>query len=271
MQEHFGAIKIKDGLFLGDIYSAQDLEFVVNNKVSHIINCASKQIPNHWEPIGLKYLSFDWTESRSQVILDAADLNFSLFFPFIEETLHSGSSVLVHCVKAAGRSAVVVIAYLMKRFGWNLFKTLQFLSFRKVNIDLQANFLLQVKMFELKLIKTRIVFKSNDWISRKSDPEEELLINTFVKTANCNKKVENLSEKITFGKKISWADEKNEEKSSPKSLPLIKSCLKSSKSSDFQEKFQRPAYEPAFNFEYIKKKKKVKKMPEIQVKSSLFQ
>jgi hypothetical protein len=40
--EIVGAIKIKDGLFLGDEYAAQDLEFVVTNKVSRIINCAGK-------------------------------------------------------------------------------------------------------------------------------------------------------------------------------------------------------------------------------------
>jgi len=40
--EYIGAIKIKDGLFLGDQFSAQDLEFVVTNKVTRIINCACK-------------------------------------------------------------------------------------------------------------------------------------------------------------------------------------------------------------------------------------
>ena len=59
MQAIIGAIKIKDGLFAGDEFAAQDLEFVVANKVTHIINCAGKQVPNHWEPIGVKYLIFN--------------------------------------------------------------------------------------------------------------------------------------------------------------------------------------------------------------------
>lgn len=37
-----GAIKIKDGLFVGDEFAAQDLEFVVANKVTRIINCAAR-------------------------------------------------------------------------------------------------------------------------------------------------------------------------------------------------------------------------------------
>jgi len=37
-----GAIKIKDGLFIGDSFAAKDLEFVVANKVSKIINCSGR-------------------------------------------------------------------------------------------------------------------------------------------------------------------------------------------------------------------------------------
>jgi len=37
-----GAIKIKDGLFIGDAFAAKDLEFVVANKVSRVINCCGR-------------------------------------------------------------------------------------------------------------------------------------------------------------------------------------------------------------------------------------
>jgi len=39
----------------------------VANKVTHIINCAGKQIPNHWEPIGVAYLTFFWLDQDNQV------------------------------------------------------------------------------------------------------------------------------------------------------------------------------------------------------------
>ena len=45
--EILGAIKVKDGLFIGDEFAAQDLEFIVANKVTHVINCAARQIQNH--------------------------------------------------------------------------------------------------------------------------------------------------------------------------------------------------------------------------------
>lgn len=63
-----GAIKIKDGLFIGDEFAAQDLEFVVANKVTHIINCAGRQLPNHWESIGVQYLTYFWYDQDNQVI-----------------------------------------------------------------------------------------------------------------------------------------------------------------------------------------------------------
>ena len=60
--EFIGALKVKDGLFIGDEFSAQDLEFVVANKVTHIVNCASTQVANHWEAIGVIYLTFYWLD-----------------------------------------------------------------------------------------------------------------------------------------------------------------------------------------------------------------
>jgi hypothetical protein len=63
-----GAIKIKDGLFIGDEMAAQDLEFVVANKVTRIINWAGRQIPNHWEPIGVIYMTFFWGDEGKHYI-----------------------------------------------------------------------------------------------------------------------------------------------------------------------------------------------------------
>ena len=77
-----GAIKIKDGLFMGDEYSAQDLDFMVTNKITFIINCAGKQIPNIWESISLNYLSFPWQETDSQV-------NYSKFVKTFDQEISS--------------------------------------------------------------------------------------------------------------------------------------------------------------------------------------
>ena len=73
--EFIGAIKVRDGLFIGDQLAAQDYEFVVTNKVTHIINTSGLQIRNYWESIGVKYLTFDWVDQDCQIILDANNSN----------------------------------------------------------------------------------------------------------------------------------------------------------------------------------------------------
>jgi hypothetical protein len=83
--EIIGAIKVKDGIFIGDEFAASDLEFVVSNKITHIINCATKSVPNHWEPIGVKYLSYSWLDMDSQIIFSAKNTVHSDVFEFIEE------------------------------------------------------------------------------------------------------------------------------------------------------------------------------------------
>lgn len=90
--EFIGAIKIRDGLFIGDQLAAQDYEFVVTNKVTHIINTAGLQIRNYWESIGVKYLTFDWVDQDCQVILDSSNRNSNLIFDFIEEAYEQGES-----------------------------------------------------------------------------------------------------------------------------------------------------------------------------------
>ena len=111
-----GAFKVKDGLFIGDEFAAQDLEFVVANKVTRIVNCASRQVPNHWEPIGVHYLSYSWFDTENQIILDSSDKNFSNIYQFIEQGLDTGESVLIHSVRGISRCACIVAAYLMKKY-----------------------------------------------------------------------------------------------------------------------------------------------------------
>ncbi|CAD8077009.1 unnamed protein product [Paramecium sonneborni] len=93
-----GAIKVKDGIFLGDLFASQDLEFIVTNKVSRIMNCASKVISNHWEEIGIVYLSYPWTDNDQQIIFQS-DESMNSAIKFIDDALFNGESVIVLSVK----------------------------------------------------------------------------------------------------------------------------------------------------------------------------
>lgn len=78
--EIIGAIKVTDGIFIGDRYAAKDLHFIIQNKVTHIINCSGLQVRNHFEDskeealskkgMVVKYLTFLWIDTDSQILFE---------------------------------------------------------------------------------------------------------------------------------------------------------------------------------------------------------
>jgi hypothetical protein len=67
-----GAVRLVDGIFLGDVYASMDSSFIYLNKITHVINCAGKEIDNqeHFiqtlsgETISnpIKFLTFYWLD-----------------------------------------------------------------------------------------------------------------------------------------------------------------------------------------------------------------
>jgi hypothetical protein len=61
------ACKVFDGLFLGDAYSAAvDVNLLVANKIGAIVNCAGGELDNHWERLGIEYLTFRWLRAADE-------------------------------------------------------------------------------------------------------------------------------------------------------------------------------------------------------------
>jgi len=71
---------VTDGIFIGDRYAAKDLHFIIQNKVTHIINCAGLQVRNIFEDskedallkkgMTVKYLTFLWIDTDQQVLFE---------------------------------------------------------------------------------------------------------------------------------------------------------------------------------------------------------
>jgi len=183
MEDDFvGAIKIKDGLFIGDEYAAQDFEFVVTNKVTHIINCAGKQIPNYWETVGVAYLTYDWMDSENQIVFDNKGEVVNEIFAFIEDAVKLGEGVLVHSLKGQSRSCCVLTAYFMKRYRWSLYKTLEFLTSRRSDLEIRTSFYHQLLNLESRLFQQVEGHVTVNWfeVGQENDGEELLLRNTFL-------------------------------------------------------------------------------------------
>ena len=137
----FGAVKIKDGIFLGDQYSPQDLEFLAVNKISHIVNCAGRQLQNQWTQVGVKYLTFYWLDDDRQLLFDENDQVAAEILNFLDEAQIEHYGILVHSIRGQSRACCVMCIYLMMKFNWSLLKALEFINYRRPNLEIRASFL----------------------------------------------------------------------------------------------------------------------------------
>ncbi|CAD8130873.1 unnamed protein product [Paramecium sonneborni] len=87
------------------ILEIRDQELLVTNKIT------AKHIPNHWESIGIEYLSYYWLENETQFAFDHPRC-----FAFINDAIEAGEAVLVHSIRAFNCSIFVVVVYLMHKY-----------------------------------------------------------------------------------------------------------------------------------------------------------
>ncbi|CAD8120649.1 unnamed protein product [Paramecium sonneborni] len=186
--------RIIDGLYIGNQSTAHDLEFLITNKITKIINCAGKQIPNHWESIGIEYLTYCWIETDNQFAID-----HSRCFSFINDNLEAGEAVLVHSIKALNRSVFVIVVFLMRKFKWTLQKTLQYVQNLKNNAEIKQNVMQQLENFEKWLHLSKL---SNNWDSTQNQ-DEVVARNTYLnsqKSQECESRVR----RDVGSKKVQW-------------------------------------------------------------------
>ncbi|CAD7922503.1 unnamed protein product [Amoebophrya sp. A120] len=223
--EILGAVKIKDGVFIGDELAAQDLEFVVANKVTHIINCCGRNVPNHWESIGVVYLTYYWVDNENQIILDNKDVVANECFHFLEEALGNAESVLIHSVRGQSRSCVVLAGYMMRKYCWGLRKTMEFLTSRRPDISLKPAFLQQLSQYERRLVANSNKKFTVDWSETPGnsglDGDELLLRNTYMNShiENLSKKEDKPGSQNPHNRRLEWSDSGNDDKGKLEKTP----------------------------------------------------
>ena len=58
------------------------MDFLLSNKISKVVNCASDDVPNHFTKYGIQYLSYKWEEYK---LVDVDQDLEDEIFDFIEE------------------------------------------------------------------------------------------------------------------------------------------------------------------------------------------
>jgi len=99
--------QITPQLYIGGSAEAQDSRWLLNRKITHIVN-ASRELFNYF-PNCFKYLRLDLNDTPDQDLTGA--LNNS--YRFMKKAIDEGGIVFVHCFAGISRSSSQIIHYLM--------------------------------------------------------------------------------------------------------------------------------------------------------------
>lgn len=155
----------------------------MSNKISTIVNCSAGElrIPNQlMAELGLRVCSFEWKDSDAETILDARNISMGTIGATIDRAWEHCEGVLVCSTRGDSRGLTVVAAYLMRRMGWSLYKTLQFLNSRHAEFEIRSNFLAQLMEFEKRLQARGDEQVTRTWADKEKDETGLLTRNTYL-------------------------------------------------------------------------------------------
>lgn len=177
--------KIKDGLFIGNKFAAQDYQLFEDIKATRVINCAGFSVNNFFEysdDFQVEYRTYQWVDTDREVILDEEDKVADDVFEFIEGASDLAETVIVLSVNGQSRSFCLVVAYMMRKFYWSLGKAYEFVDKRRPENRMQEAFWQQLEEYEKRLAAQSRIPLSDTWDEAgccSGEGEEVLLMNTF--------------------------------------------------------------------------------------------
>lgn len=124
------SIKSKGKLYLGDRYSASYIQLKFRN-CKTVVNCCTDTHGLARET-DVKYLKIDPT---------TGDNCFAESFEYIDTNLDNGKNVVVHCENGLGKSAVIVLYYLMKKKSIDLAESYRYLKKYRKGLKLPPSLL----------------------------------------------------------------------------------------------------------------------------------
>ena len=230
------ATKLKDGVFIGDAEASQDIDFLVSNKITRVINCAAASVPCSWERLGVRYLPFYWKDSDD---CDLSPKNVARVLGFIDNALAEAESVLIHSIDGCSRACAVTAMFFMHKYIWGMQKTLLFLQNQRPDLRPLPNVMKQLEEVNGRLLYK---FRSDETMTgrlnsvawdvlppgdaTKDASDEELLINTYLNSRPADPQALEMAmrrnrrpgsaRRRRRRRRLSWIDE-NKKATAPKS------------------------------------------------------
>jgi len=140
-QPIFTCNKVITGLFISGIHEASDSLCLKNLGITHIL-CLTEFIKVKIPGITYLHLPVMDTETQDMIAI------FDETFEFIDQARLSSGNVLVHCMAGISRSATVVTAYLMRKFGFSMGDSLEMVQKARPIVCPNGMFRFQLQLYE---------------------------------------------------------------------------------------------------------------------------
>ena len=135
--------QILPGIYLGNYINANNLEEIRRLRINYILNCASDIKINNL-PTDVKYCHLDMIDSPQLNIFQY----FGKAFAFIESARKNNCNILIHCKLGISRSTTILIAYMIKHYGYSVKKSLDLIKSKRKQVNPNNGFINQLYSFE---------------------------------------------------------------------------------------------------------------------------
>jgi protein-tyrosine phosphatase len=133
---------IKNKLYLGDMFDANNTNDIKNKNISCIV-CVAERLKIINPNPNVKLYQYDLSDDYT--------CNISLYFDEIGEIINKENIVLVNCVAGVSRSSTIVIAYIMKYHNLDLKDTFIRVRDKRNRICPNKNFMKCLLEYEVSL------------------------------------------------------------------------------------------------------------------------
>ncbi|XP_026324036.1 dual specificity protein phosphatase MPK-4-like [Hyposmocoma kahamanoa] len=136
--------QIDDGLYLGNLACARDYKMLERLGITHILTIDLVPLPRSiLDRTGLTFKYIKLADvPKDDLISHLPDTN-----AFIKQAIANGGTVLVHCYFGVSRSAAVVIAYIMEKYGLCYDDALALVRTKRNFVHPNLGFEAQLKLF----------------------------------------------------------------------------------------------------------------------------
>ena len=141
----FEANEIIDGMFLGNINSAYDIEKLQEIGITHVISVLAGFIPPY--PNDFKYLQLNALDTTNTDLSN----NFESANEFINDAIENKGKILIHCMAGRSRSATILLAYMIKSFGLTIEMALNSVILKRPIVEPNKYFMKQLQEYYDKL------------------------------------------------------------------------------------------------------------------------